>query len=218
MREIDFIPDSYRTEKVKHRNYRRQYLIISGVIVVMLAWSFITGVNVSKAKAQVRNEMDFAQMGSNVVVEFSKLNSEYEKLSEIHTKIQRISNRVVLSDVVAELSYLSNCNVVFDSINIETEDFIGKSQRRGRSFVKNINDENVYPCSQFRYRVLLNGIAKESSDVADLIKNLEESQYFDHVIPGFARNRELGSEQISEFELSCYVANYRKCESQEEIE
>ncbi len=208
MCEIDFIPESYRIERAKRRYYRRQYFVIAGIIAVMIAWSFITGINVSRVRAQVQDSIEFAEMGSNISAEYSRMEKQYKELLEDKEKIERVSNKVVFSDVIAELSYLVNDSIVFKSLNINTQEYVGAKRGGVRALSKEKKDSKVYPPKQFRYKVKIGGLAKDSSNVAQMIKELEESPYFDHVVPGFSRNVKTESGLVSEFELSCYIANY----------
>ena len=209
MCEIDFIPESYRIKRSKRRYYRRQYFVIVGIVTVMIAWSFIAGVNVSRVKAQVQDSLEFADMGSNVSAEYSNMEKQYKSLLAEESKIERVSNKVVFSDVIAELSYLVSGNIVLKSFNINTQEYLGGAKHGGvRALSKEKKDDNVYPPQQFRYKVKIGGLAKDSSDVAQMIKRLEDSPYFDRVVPGFSRNRKTESGLVSEFELSCYIANY----------
>ena len=95
------------------------------------------------------------------------------------------------------------------------------------------------PITDVRFKVVIRGIAADAGDVAALICKLEDSPYFCQVVPSFSRNaeisvanypspassiaagvqtkevernfREAGKKvQVSEFEISCYLANYRR--------
>jgi hypothetical protein len=78
---------------------------------------------------------------------------------------------------------------------------------------------------------LLGGVAVDSGEVAELVCRLEDSPYFCLVCPSFSRNRGFktgnnsernnpnskngvsageGNFQTSEFEIGCYLANYRQ--------
>jgi cell division protein FtsB len=99
--------------------------------------------------------------------------------------------------------------------------------------------EKQAPLGDVRFKVVMHGIAAQAGDVAALICKLEDSPYFCQVVPSFSRNAEVkaanypagqGSTgqreeapdtresvrnadkdvQISEFEISCYLANYRE--------
>jgi hypothetical protein len=94
------------------------------------------------------------------------------------------------------------------------------------------------PLGNVRFKVVIAGVAADASDVAALICKLEDSPYFCQVVPSFSRNAEMEIEiapsfrtdtdtgartlstkdsvrgagekiQVSEFEINCYLANYR---------
>jgi len=62
---------------------------------------------------------------------------------------------------------------------------------------------------------VISGVAAGAGDIAELIGKLEESPYFCLVSPSFSQNRKMKvgtgeNFQVSEFEISCYLANYRE--------
>jgi len=65
---------------------------------------------------------------------------------------------------------------------------------------------------------VISGVAADASNVAELLCRLEDSPYFQLVYPSFSRNRNIKTGtnlagenyQASEFEISCYLANYRQ--------
>ena len=75
----------------------------------------------------------------------------------------------------------------------------------------------IVPLGQVRFKAVIKGIAAETSDVGKLVRRLEESEYFCSVSLSFSRNKQLRvdsdkekkTKQVSEFEMSCYLANYR---------
>ncbi len=83
--------------------------------------------------------------------------------------------------------------------------------------------------------MVIRGVAADASNVAALICRLEDSPYFCQVVPSFSRTAVInaagspsfrsrtkspntkgsvqetgGKIQVSEFEISCYLANYRE--------
>ena len=57
-------------------------------------------------------------------------------------------------------------------------------------------------------KVVLTGIAKDSAEVAALISRLEQSEYFDRIVPVFSRDKEHFDTEVSEFEIRCVVADF----------
>ena len=93
------------------------------------------------------------------------------------------------------------------------------------------------PIGNIRFKVLITGVAANASEVANLICNLEESPYFFQVKPSYTRSANIETNikplinsqekltsssltnvgnnmgykekiAVSEFEISCYLANY----------
>ena len=83
-----------------------------------------------------------------------------------------------------------------------------------------------------RFRIVINGVAANGSDVAALLCKLEDSSYFRHVnllyvkesevkparntkrniqqdtIDELADNQDIGTIKVSEFKINCYLSNY----------
>ena len=65
-------------------------------------------------------------------------------------------------------------------------------------------------------------MAADAGDVAEMVVNLEDSLYFSNVIPSLSKMSEKGNGtdflkqdfSASEFEVTCYLANYKKKEIQ----
>ena len=53
MKEIDFLPEWYKSDKRRQVSYRTQYIAISSVFAVMMLWGFISTRSISKARAQI---------------------------------------------------------------------------------------------------------------------------------------------------------------------
>ena len=94
-----------------------------------------------------------------------------------------------------------------------------------------IGNRGALPVGNVRFKVVINGVATDASDVAALVCKLEESLYFCDVTPLYSRNKQLqrkvnsasrpqtmerstlqsrDSLRVSEFEISCYLKNYRE--------
>ena len=98
------------------------------------------------------------------------------------------------------------------------------------------------PLGKVRFQIVINGVASDPSDVAKLTRRLEDSPYFCLVRPSFSRSKTIDAAggstansdikaaktsgqiksaaeptakkyQVSEFEISCYLANYRQDEN-----
>jgi len=240
MKEIDFLPEWYKSGLRRKVSYRTQYIALGGVFVVMVVWNFIDTYSISKVKAQ------FAQMSTKQAetegqsAKLSELKSELEGLQKKAESIEEIDSKIDVAGVLAEMSFLINerivlNKVVFDAEKIEDKQQAEQSPRAGTVVIAartKLIEKRKLPLGDVRFRVVIGGVAADASDVADLICRLEDSPYFCQVVPSFSRTtvinmsskpslrsrtknvnsgREAGGNiQVSEFEISCYLANYRE--------
>ncbi|NIP24232.1 MAG: hypothetical protein GWN67_02575, partial [Phycisphaerae bacterium] len=123
----------------------------------------------------------------------------------------------------AEMSYLIDDNVVLSKVEFDAEKFTDVKRRKAsgptntaaRAVDRNVTGKGEISLDDVRFRVMISGVATKAGDIAELICKLEESPYFCQVYPSFSRNRKMTvgtgkNFQVSEFEISCYLANYRE--------
>ena len=240
MKEIDFLPEWYKSGRRRQVSYRAQYIALGGVFVVMVVWNFISAHSISKARAQ------YAQMAARQVeaeslsVKFAELKSELSGLQEKVESIEEIDSKIDVASVLAEMSFLIDKRIVlnkvtFDAEKIEDERQAGPSPNAGavvRAVQTRLNEKRKLPLGDVRFKVVIDGVAADASYVASLICKLEDSTYFCQVVPSFSRTAEInvtsnpslrsrtknvnsgreagGKIQVSEFEISCYLANYHE--------
>ena len=82
MKEIDFLPQWYKTGKRRRVNYRRQYIVIGGLFFGMLAWNFSAGYSVSLLNAQV-------DVMSNSISSNDTIAGRYQEFQDNLTELQR---------------------------------------------------------------------------------------------------------------------------------
>jgi hypothetical protein len=224
MKEIDFLPTWYKNGRQRQISYRTQYACLGVLLVAMLVWNFIATHSLSKAAAELaRAELESASIES-AAQEFAEIKGEAVHLQAQERTIKEIDSKIDVANVLAEISFLVDKKIVLSKVEFIAEKFGGKQEEKpnSRSTVKvvggNFNSKESLPLGDVRFKVLINGIASDASDVAALICRLEDSPYFCQVIPLFTRNKEMktaagaGGEkfQVSEFEISCNLANYRQ--------
>jgi Tfp pilus assembly protein PilN len=243
MKEIDFLPEWYKSGKRREVSYRTQYIALGGVFVVMVVWNFITTHSISKAKSQ------FAQMETRQIqaeglsIKLEEFKSELKGLQEKADILEKIDSKIDVADVLAELTFLIDENIVLNDVEFIAEKFKSSEQEsqpsQGTTVVravrKTLTEKQELPLGDVRFKVVLNGVAADAADVAALICKLEDSPYFCQVVPSFSRNAFItvaGSSlsdsktrnkntsnsiqkngenvqvQVSEFEISSYLANY----------
>ena len=224
MKEIDFLPTWYKSGRQRQIGYRTQYAGLGGIFVAMMVWNFIATHSLSKAAAELAQaELKSASMES-AAQEFAEIKSEAAHLQEKARTIEEIDSKIDVANVLAEIGFLVDKKIVLSKVEFIAEKFGGKQEEKPNSSSTvrvvggNFSGKESPPLGDVRFKVLINGVASDAGDVAALICKLEDSPYFCQVIPLFTRNKEMktapegGGEklQVSEFEISCNLANYRQ--------
>ena len=211
MKEIDFLPDWYKHSRRRKISYQTQYAVILAVLLVMAGWSFYTARSVSSAEAQVQslslndNELKEAQK------EYDEIETKLKTISEQKKVIEGLDTKLSIADVMAELSCIVDSRIVLTNVDIMAEQFCADDQGASGSVRVVRNSAKNASAGQVRFKLTLSGLAADAGDVADLIVGLEDSQYFDQVIPGYTRSKEMRDmkdTKVSEFQISCFIANY----------
>jgi len=237
MKDIDFLPEWYKSGSRRQAVIRTQWAAIIGIFAVMIVWDFAAGRSISTAEGQV-SEMARRQVElAGATKKFNELKGEIKSLQDKARALDQIDSRIDIANVLAELSYLVDARIVLRKVELISERIVDIQQtmptgnRPGvvRAGGAKPNDQQAAPVGAIRFKIALSGVAADSSDVASLIRKLEDSAYFFQVVPGFSRNIDLpghvldgepqaakamdrGSKSIrvTEFEISCYLANYRQ--------
>lgn len=212
MKEIDFIPEWYKTGQKRIVGYHRQYILITVLFVVLLVWSHAAGSFVSRVKAEVNRVQNLLEVKTPLAQVYCKMKETVANLQANAHVLERVEPRVDLSHVIAELSYLVSDQIVLSKIDIQSEAVqavpTGKKKDVVRIAAGTGRTSSALPEESTRSKVTIAGIAARGSDVASLISKLEESSWFCRVIPGYSRSKETKGVMTMEFEIGCYVANY----------
>ena len=223
MKEIDFLPEWYKSGRQRQISYRTQVLGLGGVLVMMIVWNFIAAHSISKARAEVEQGKAMQAEAESVSREFAGIKSEVTGLQKKVKSMEEIDSKIDVASVLAEMSFLIDDNIVLSKVEFDAERFVneqgGKASRRTRTAARvaggNFVGKGALPLGDVRFKVVINGVATDAGDIAELICKLEESPYFCLVYPSFSRNRKMNAGsgknfQESEFEIACYLANYRE--------
>lgn len=245
MKEIDFLPEWYKSGKRREISYRTQYIALSGVIVVMVVWSFITARSISIAGAQFTQMQTRQTQAEDLSIKLSELKSELRALEEKAESIEKIDSKIDVADVLGEMSFLIDKKIVLSKVEFIAEKIKDNQQEKlppvGNNIVRAAQGTTMgskqVPLGDVRFKVVLSGVAADASDVGALIIMLEKSPYFCQVVPSFSRTTVITAAgnpsfhskiknentektiqkdeknnqiQVSEFEISTYLANYRE--------
>ena len=225
MKEIDFLPEWYKSGRRRKNNYRVQYAILGVLCFVLLSIDLCMMNKKDKLQKDFLQLQSKAQQSVTVSQEYSRLENVLKIVKSKAILLNRIDSHIRTSQVLAELSYLVDEGILLGNVVFDSEEFSDQASESNKtagriirlSASNNRSDENEH-LRPVRFKVIIKGLASESSKVADLVCKLEESPYFFQVIPSYSRNVELktgdrNSSQkykVSEFEISCYLANYNR--------
>ena len=229
MKEIDFLPEWYKSGRRRQFGYRTQYFALAGMFVVMVVWNFASLHSISKATAELALLASRQAKAQHAAKEFTRIKNKVAELQKKVHVIEEINSKIDMASVLAEMSFLIDEKIVLSKVEIIAEKFLDKEQNQPKSgsvvrvAKANFSKEQELPLGDVRFKVVINGVAVDASDVAALVCKLEDSPYFCIVFPSFSRDRTiktLGKFEIpaksglraSEFEISCYLANYRQDE------
>ena len=219
MKEIDFLPEWYKSGRKREVGYRTQIIGMGGVLVIMIVWNVVTAHSISKARAIVERNISMQAEAESVSLEFAKIKSEMAEWQKKLKSMEEMDSRIDVPGVLAEMSYLIDDNIVLSQVEFDAERFEDKASRQTNNVIRvaggSLLGRGKLPLGDVRFKVLIKGVATDASDIAELICRLEESPYFCLVYPSFSRNRKMkvGPEKnltVSEFEISCYLANYQE--------
>ena len=222
MKEIDFLPEWYKQNKKNRLTYRIGYMALAAMFVLMLLWTAFAGLGVMREKntlAVLLQKKEIVEKASN---EYAVLKGQLGELQKSEKVIESLDARIDVTNVLAELSYLIDSKIVvtrleFDAESVKTEGAEDNGSSSGLRTAKTVSSDNASDASgDVKFKIAIKGVAFAQGNVADFICKLESSPYFCNVIPSYTRNvtaqqGTLFSQkgmQISEFELSCYLANY----------
>jgi len=239
MKEIDFLPEWYKSRKRRSASYRVQCVVLGGIFAIMIVWNYFAAGSISRAEAEIARLAGGNAGMQGASVRYSQLKTQIADLQKQTAIIKNIDSRIDAAGVLAELSFLITGPTVLSRVELTAERFAdelyGGGAKAGSGLVKAVrmksSEATALPLGDVRFKVVISGVAPESSDVAALICRLEDSPYFFNVVPLYSRNmviRPVGGPagrssdvesrdgktpadiSASEFEISCYLANYRQ--------
>ncbi len=247
MKDIDFLPEWYKTGVRREVSYRAQYMALGGIFLVMAVWSLAASHSISKARGELADMAAMHEKAQSVSGDMVGLEDQFSSLHKKVKSMEEIDSRIDVASVLAEISFLMREEIVLSKVDLVAEKFADeqkdKASTRTGAVVRAVRagsrQKQKLPLGNVRFKVVIAGVAATSGDMADLVQRLEESPYFFQIVPSFSSSAELRIEsagspeaaaevagrtsgttggtadgrkslQVSEFEINCYLANYRK--------
>jgi len=235
MKEIDFLPEWYKSGRRRQVSVRRQYIALGGIFVVMIVWNFVATHSIARTEAELKQMSAMTSSTESTSQEFARVKDLLHAAAEKANILKEIDSKIDVAGVLAEMSFLIDNRIILSKVEFSAERFADKqgANVNSGSVVRvagsNFAGQGAPPLGDVRFKVVINGVAADASDVAALICKLENSPYFCQVVPSFSRNAEVKVKTniivdlpsanksvlrstenlvLSEFEISCYLANY----------
>ena len=200
MKEIDFLPEWYKSGKRRQISYRTQYIILGSVFVVMILWNLITARSISKAQAQFVNMETKQAKAENLSTQLQELKGKLELIQKKAEIVEKIDSKIDVANVLAEMSFLIDERIILSKVEFSAEKFPderqdGKSPGAPvvRAVQTTLRDNQKIPLGDVRFKVVINGVAVDAGDVAALICKLEDSPYFCQVDLSYSKNTEIST-------------------------
>ena len=124
MKEIDFLPEWYKSGRRRQISYHTQYVVLGGMFAMMMVWHFTATGSVSKAVAELtcleskQVEMSWCR---GVSREFAKIKTEVAELQKKAESIEKIDSKIDVAKVLAELSFLIDEEIVLNKLVMSSE-------------------------------------------------------------------------------------------------
>lgn len=236
MKDIDFLPEWYK-EGHRHRAHlRHQYAILVAVVLAMITYNVTATHHISRVSAGLDRLDDQRRIAEQVIFEFDAANRQLHERQTKVNLIARMDSKIDVSAVLAELSHIVNGRLVLSRLDLISEPMAAsKEENRSNVAMRPARSSGTEPIAlgDVRFRIVMGGVAENAQDVGDLAEKLEESPYFRDVCPSVPRTGKIeiavpaasasggpdgtaatapGKEalQVSEFEITCYLANYEE--------
>ncbi len=199
MKEIDFLPEWYKSTRRLQFSYRTQYVALAGMFVVMMVWNFTSLNSISKATAELAKMSSMQTRAQDASREYVKVKNIVAELQKKTHVIEEIDSKIDVASVLAEISFLIDKRIVLSKVEFVGEKLLDKQQGQlsSGSAVRvakaEVNKQRELSLGDVRFKVVIYGVAADASDVAALVCKLEDSPYFCQVYPSFSRNKTMNT-------------------------
>ncbi|MHC4062627.1 MAG: hypothetical protein ACYTE3_20475 [Planctomycetota bacterium] len=199
MKDIDFLPEWYKSGVRREVSYRTQYMALGGIFLVMAVWSLATSHSVSKARAEFGDMAAMHEKAVSVSSHLAVLKGRFRSLQKRFASMEEIDSRIDVASVLAEMSFLIREEIVLSKVELIAERFpdkeTDKASTRTGAVVRAVrvkkHRQQKLPLGNVRFKVVIAGVAADTRAVADLTSKLEESSYFFQVVPSLSKSTKL---------------------------
>ncbi|MBN1126215.1 MAG: hypothetical protein JXA82_14510 [Sedimentisphaerales bacterium] len=211
MKEVDFIPEWYKSGRRRKMNYRRQYVILGCLFGAMIVGSLALGLSVSKGEEFVERTETVQGTYETIQNRFQKTHARFQNLTHKRQLLNTLDPQLQYGAVVSEITHLVPSNIMLKRLTIQAEQTTGQAQTKTKVVLSPTQKEEPTVLSETgqRFKLVMSGLSMDTSQVTRLIGNLKDSFYFHQINPGYMRNKAIKGHDYIEFEVICYLANIR---------
>jgi len=220
MKEIDFLPEWYKSDKRLESRYRTQYLLLGCLFAVMVAWNFASVHTLNRVEAVLQQQSDCQPMPTNLSESYARVKSEVLSFRGQAKEIGQLDSHIDVASVLGELSYLLDGSMVLREVEFSSEKFADKQKNGKRGSVVRavgVGMNKAVAGGPVRFKIVIKGVASDGSEIARFVRKLEKSAYFRDITSSW-RNGEIvdgaagnsSGFEVSEFKIVCYLANYKE--------
>jgi hypothetical protein len=211
MKEIDFLPEWYKQGRVQQKKHREFYFALGLILCVMGLWSIFANGRVAVVKAKNTSLEKAKTLQAASEAEYAAAEKEYQLLKSQGETLKSVESKMAVSDIIAELTYQVGPKTVLRKIEIKGEQIDNPNKQSGiRIALPGAGAQTTTFKETKKFKIIITGLTTEAAEVAEIINRLEESEYFFQIVPGYSRNVKAGDYQACEFEISCYLANFKQ--------
>jgi len=222
---------------------RCQCIALSVLFLAMVAYNTISARRIAAATAALSLLDEQRMQAETVMHEFDTLNKQLAEYQTEVQSLQRMDSRIEPAAVLAEISHVIGRRIALRRVEFIAEPVAAETNTTAHSGTTiraadtPRKSGKPQPLGDVRFRILLVGVASSPENVGELVCQLEASSFFCNVYPSGFRNATIeipgrhsqspadsktkkgGAEsketlQVSEFEITCYLANYEEIENQ----
>ena len=237
MKDIDFLPEWYKERYRRRTHMRHQYAILIGLVCAMISYNLIATHQINTASAGIDRLDNQRRIAEQVTFEYDTIDRQLREHQAKADLVTQLDSKIDVSAVLAELSHIMGGRVVLSRLEFVSEPLASAKDANPPGAVvrpaSGPGEGKSGPLGDVCFRIVMAGIAAKASDVGDLACRLEESPYFRQVSPSVPRSSKIempvqvstasGNHrddpiknptrealQVSEFEITCYLANYEE--------
>ncbi|HPC93398.1 MAG TPA: hypothetical protein PLU87_00530 [Sedimentisphaerales bacterium] len=216
---------------------RRQYAALIVLFLALVTYNAVATHRIARANADLARLEDRRFWAEGLVHEYNMVTQQLAARQAKVALMEQVDARIDLAAVLAEISYIIGDRVLLSRLEFTSEPLAAaeKTSERDKTAVRSASPSRATAktasLGRVRFRVALAGIAVDSAEVGALVRRFEESPYFQLVHPLYrdntiqigtgessgsrtseneARRVETRSISVTEFEITCYLANYEE--------